>query len=71
MIKLELEPSDLAEYERITDTSLAEEFLKEGEKLILFTGGRDIYEVSNISDYLSQKRLYDMKVIQQLELYIE
>ena len=71
MTKLNLEPRDLAYYERIEDLSLAEEFLKEGESLILFTGGRDIYEISNFSDYLNQKKLYEMKVIQKMELYID
>ena len=71
MRMLALEPKDLDYYERLKDMELAKEFLNDGVKLILYTGGREIYEIENLSDFLTQKDLYDMKVIPKFDIYID
>lgn len=68
---LPLEPQDLADFDRVEDMEMAKEFLKDRVRLVLYTGGREIYEVEDESDLLDQKRLFDMKIISKFELYID
>ena len=68
---LPLEPQDLVDFDRVEDMEMAKEFLKDHVKLVLYTGGREIYEVTEESDLLNQKNLFDMKVISKFELYID
>lgn len=71
---LALEPGDLKYFSRINDIEEAIEFLKGGVNVILYTGGRELYETtdkSDITELKERKHLYDMKVLSNFELYID
>ena len=68
---LALEPEDLKYFDRIKDLEEAIEFLESGVRVILFTGGREIYEVWSQRELQDQKQLHDEGVIAKFEIYID